>query len=88
MDWISTLVGAFAGGGVLGLVIWLQKALGANKPPSPPQPTNEASSAAVEEVRAVLVEESEEREEDIRDALSDPKSAANTLAHMLNSDSE
>lgn len=84
MDWFSGVVGAFAGAGLIGLFLWLQRLLGPSKPVDTATPPAKASEAAVEAVTAVLVAEAEEEENKVRDALADRDTAADTLADMLN----
>ena len=84
MDWFSAVVGALAGGGLIGLFLWLQRLLGPSKPVDPATHPAKASEAAVGAVTAVLVAEAEEAESKVRDALANQDTAADTLADMLN----
>lgn len=85
MDIASTVLGAFAGGGVLALFMWLTKLLkrpaGASTAPTP----GEEGGKAVEAVRAVVVEEHKSKAEMIREALGDPN-PDEALAELVNKD--
>jgi hypothetical protein len=82
VKWAEVLIGALAAGGLLGILKWIQGLFGRAEPPEPVSVQREPSKA-LQEARAVIVEQAEEDQEEIREAV-ESDAPEHQLADLLN----